>query len=737
MSSCTELTFLNYALFYQCKKLRSIILPPNLNRIGSACFQETFSLTEITFPDSLTSIDGWTTFGKVFYNSGLVRVNINRNSNLAYIGGDVFADCKFTSFFIPWKCTSIDGSTFSGCPLTEIIIDERNPTFKTDGKIIYSGTNNNTLFFVVSTKTGSFTVPEYVTVISYSAFRGSKLTEINMHKKITKINSWSMCGCPIASFTFPSLVTYVADNMFYLCTSLVTVYLTENITSIQDGAFLYCYSLKNIVLPSKLREIGKEAFSNCFSLTHISLPESLQTLGDGAFSSIDNIIIDSQNPNIVVDGFSMYTDKNQTLFIYLGSNQDSIVRIKSECNYIAAQTFLMKKFKHVYFENNDSMTIGASAFANSYIQSIEMPPGLKKIEGKAFAACHNLENVTFLGNQLKSIPDSCFIDAYNLKYITLPKSIESIGNYAFQSCTNLKNLGIATLNSLTSIGIAAFMWSGITSVRLSDSVSTIGSAAFNASKITDLSICCNISQMMCQYCTSLTTLELRGGVCEINIYAFKGCSSLTGFTIPQTLHFIKSFAFQDCDSLNDVSMATNGNLQTIEGGCCSNCISLKEIKLSQYEENFSFYNGALMNFNQTQLIVFIPYSDIKNFVVPTDTEVIGSNAFMGSPRLLRVFFSGNKINRINYQAFKNCRSLSLVFFSSSKIEVSFGSDVFSGCINLRSCGTFSAPRAVKETLISQGIPSIAFNDDCDTSVTCKIRHEFKISATYLTPFILM
>ncbi|EAY04262.1 surface antigen BspA-like [Trichomonas vaginalis G3] len=558
-----------------------------------------------------------------------------------------------------------------------------------------------------------------------------------MHEKITRINQWSMASSPITSFTFPSLVTFVANSMFYLCTSLETVNLTPSITLIQDGAFMYCTSLKNIELPSKLREIGKIAFSNCYSLTHISIPESLDSLGDGAFSSIENIVIDSQNPKIFVDGYSMYTDNNQTLFIYLGSNQNSILRIKSECNYIAAKTLFWKKIKSVYFENNDNMTIGSAAFANSFIQSIELPPGLKKIEEQAFAACQNLENVTFLGNQLKSIPDSCFKGAFNLKYITLPKSIESIGNYAFQSCTNLKDLGIATLNSLTSIGMSAFVWSGLTSVRLSDSVRTVGSAAFNASKITDLSICCNISQIMCQYCSSLTTLELREGVCEINIYAFKGCNSLTGFTIPRSLRFIKSFAFQDCESLNDISMATNGNLQTIEGGCFQNCIRLKEIKLSQYEENFSFYNGALMNSNQTQLIAFIPYSDIKNFVVPADTEVIGSNAFMGSPRLLRVFFSGNKINRINYQAFKNCRSLSLVFFASSKIEVSFGSDVFSGCINLRSCGTFSAPRAVKETLISQGIPSIAFNDDCDTSVTCKIRHEFKISATYLTPFILM
>lgn len=281
------------------------------------------------------------------------------------------------------------------------------------------------------------------------------------------------------------------------------------------------------------------------------------------------------------------------------------------------------------------------------------------------------------------------------------------------------------------------MSSGLTTANLASSVQTIGSSAFSSSSITDLTIGCNIPQYMCQSCTSLTTLEMLPGIVEINIYAFSGCTSLLGFTIPTTLQTIGSFSFQNCDVLKDVNMATNGNLNSVAGGSFQRCYRLKEISLSPMEKNFSFYNGALMNRQQTQLIVFIPYSDIKNFVVPSEMEVIGSYAFMGSPRLVRVFFSGSRINRINYQAFKDCYNLNLVFFASSNIEVSFGTEVFIGCPNLKKCGTFSAPPSVKATLLEQGIPRIAFNDDCDTSVTCKIRPDFKISPSYLFPFITM
>lgn len=551
------------------------------------------------------------------------------------------------------------------------------------------------------------------------------------------LNAWCLSGNPITTFTFPSGVTTVPGSMFYGCENLITVYFTNKITKILYRAFYNCVLLKNVELPSNLTELGSEAFYNCISLKSISLPESLETLGDGVFLLTRGLTISLQNPNLVIDDFTMYRDNNQTLFTYLGSNQNYNITVKSSCTLIAPKTFLQKKLQNVYFSNNENMTIGAYAFDSSLIKSIVMPPGLNTIESYAFQNCKILENVTFLGNQLKSIPEYCFYKNSNLKYIKLPTSIESIGNYAFQECPLLGDIGISSLNLLTSIGISAFKSSGLTTANLSPSVRTIGSSAFSGSSITGLTISCDIPQYMCQFCTSLTTLEMQAGIVEINIYAFSGCTSLIGFTIPTNLQTIGSFSFQNCEVLENVNMATNGNLNSVAGGSFQGCYKLKEIHLSPMEEKFSFYNGALMNFNQTQLIVFIPYSDIKNFVVPSEMEVIGSNAFMGSPKLMRVFFSGNRINRINYQAFKDCSNLNLVFFASSKIEVTFGTEVFLGCNNLKKCGSFSVPPSVKTTLLEQGIPSIAFKDDCETSVTCKIRPDFKISSAYLFPFITM
>ncbi|EAX94357.1 surface antigen BspA-like [Trichomonas vaginalis G3] len=426
MHECTQLTFLNYAIFYKCKYLRSIQLPPNLKRIGSACFHETESLTQISLPDTVTTIDGYTNIGRVFGNSALSQITITSNSNLNYIGSDVFANCKLTFFFFPRKLTQVDPSCFSGCPLSEIVIDEENPSYKTDGKIIYSGKNNNTLFFVSSTKTGSFTVPSYVSNVGNSAMRGGSLSEIIMLDNVKTLTSWCVSGNPITTFTFPIDVTTVPSSMFNGCKQLTTVYFTNNITKILNNAFYYCSLLKNVELPPNLTELGNEAFYNCQSLKSISLPESLETLGNAVFGLVRDIVITSQNPNIVVDEYTMYRDNNQTLFTYLGSNQNYNITIRSSCNQIAAKTFLEKNLQNVYFSNNDNMTIGANAFESSKIKSIVMPPGLNFIDINAFKLCRNLENVTFLGNQLKSIPDYCFYKNFNLKYIKLPTSIESI-----------------------------------------------------------------------------------------------------------------------------------------------------------------------------------------------------------------------------------------------------------------------------------------------------------------------
>lgn len=75
------------AFHYDSSKFKSIILPPNITKIGSSAFQGCFGLTEITIPKNVTSI-GTNAF---YLNHQLKTVNIL--GNLTEIGSEAFYNC--------------------------------------------------------------------------------------------------------------------------------------------------------------------------------------------------------------------------------------------------------------------------------------------------------------------------------------------------------------------------------------------------------------------------------------------------------------------------------------------------------------------------------------------------------------------------------------------------------------------------------------------------------------------
>ena len=109
--------------------------------------------------------------------------------------------------------------------------------------------------------------------------------------------------------------------------------------------------------------------------------------------------------------------------------------------------------------------------------------------------------------------DSSFKDVIERTAVnpTLPSDLTKIGNYAFDSCTNL---------ALTS---------------LPDGVNSIGNYAF-------------------ERCTNLALTSLPYGVTSISGSAFQRCSGLTTITFEGTPSSISSRAFYDCIHLTTINV---------------------------------------------------------------------------------------------------------------------------------------------------------------------------------------
>ena len=248
----TNLRMLFVEEFLNCTQLKSIILPPSLEKIWDSAFQGCSSLPSISIPDNVTNIE------KDAFSGCTSLASVTLSKGLTTISDRIFSGCSnLTSINIPEGVTSIGSSAFSGC-----------------------------------SSLTSINLPESATNIKSRAFEGcSKLAPINLPKGITEIESYVFSGCSsLVSIDIPEGVTTIGTSAFEGCSSLTFTTFPESLRMIKDYAFKNCSDLVYVTLPEGMRSIGYNAFAGCSNLTNINLPESLDSIRMGAFNDCNSLI---------------------------------------------------------------------------------------------------------------------------------------------------------------------------------------------------------------------------------------------------------------------------------------------------------------------------------------------------------------------------------------------------------------------------------------------------------------
>ncbi len=259
--------------------------------------------------------------------------------------------------------------------------------------------------------------------------------------------------------------------------------------------------------------------------------------------------------------------------------------------------------------------IGDGAFEYCDFVNLTIPDSVEDIGDEAFADCEELASLS-LGSSVRTIGESAFAYCGKLESVTIPASVEAIGNDAFNQCGSLTAFTAASDNpNFSAEGGVLYDKSGETlviyppgkadtSFSIPALVKTIGAYAFAR-------------------CDNLESITIGGSVETIGESSFAYCENLESVTIGSSVKVIGEKAFSNCYSLESVIFEANSSLETIGDGAFGYCISLISLTLPDSLESI----GAS---------AFGYCDSLESINIPASVNTIGDQAFYVIPKLATI-----------------------------------------------------------------------------------------------------
>lgn len=208
-----------------CSSLKNEVIPELTQTEHTEITEETAEFVELDIPDEFDYVIA---HGKYFITGYHGTDSVVRIPYGVYgVAAGAFEwRLDITEVIFPDSLETLESYAFYSCKKLESIVLSKNLKVIGERCFAYTGLRNRVV------------IPDSVTEIGESAFRGSDFSEIILPKNIEKL---------------------------------------------EESTFEFCYNLEKVTIPPKVKSIGKSCFWCCISLSDITLNEGLEYIGEYAF----------------------------------------------------------------------------------------------------------------------------------------------------------------------------------------------------------------------------------------------------------------------------------------------------------------------------------------------------------------------------------------------------------------------------------------------------------------------
>ena len=404
-----------------------------------------------------------------------------------------------------------------------------------------------------------------------------------------------------------------------------------SVTSIGASAFYKCKELKSLDIPNPVTSIGDSAFYRCEGLASVKIPKSVKSIGKGAFGLCDNFTDIIFESDITLSDADLYF-------------------VKKGIKYSVQDKKSVKIMPHIIIYTESFITIDPYSDPDDpeYIDTVAEMEDYMCPEDSIIIIHETIK----AGNTFTVTSIEGFGWCLNIKSITIPNSVTSIGRYAFSGQEDLTSITIP--NSVTSIEKGAFEASGLTSITIPNSVTTIGDSAFD------------------------------------------GCP-LKSVSIPSSVKSIGKNAFAYCDSITDITLEcdidiSDADLHIIKDGIKYAVVDKESVKVTPDLKYVDYkianpYGGYSKEFRLENTCPKGETIIIQETITAGHTFTVTSiadSAFQGCSYIESVTIP-NTVTSIGEKAFSNCERLAFITIPSSVTKI--GNDAFSNIYNVAYNGT--------------------------------------------------